>query len=299
MALFNYTAKEITLKVVYYGPGFSGKTTNLQHLHSILPYDARGKLISLATEGDRTLFFDFLPVNVGKIKDFNIKFQLYTVPGQVKYNATRRLVLKGVDAVVFVADSQKAMKEQNIESFNNMIENLVVDGLNMDDIPVVLQYNKRDLGNIMDVEELNSDLNKRNSPFFEAIAVEGRGVHETFNEVTDVLLKYITEKHKIDIRPPEETVLSTPEMSIPGAFPSETETQRPVMIPSEPQPALLLSDLSKLIEAIGELKGIVSEINSILKEMQNKQTQIINELFELRQIFLKTDKKKGLRRFFQ
>ncbi|MEK6528664.1 MAG: GTPase domain-containing protein, partial [Nitrospirota bacterium] len=187
MALFNYTAKEITLKVVYYGPGFSGKTTNLQYLHSLLPANTRGKLISLTTEADRTLFFDFLPVDMGKIKDFNIRFQLYTVPGQVRYDATRRLVLKGADTVVFVADSQKEMKEQNIESLNNMRDNLTANNLDPDNIPVVFQYNKRDLKNILSIEELNGYLNKSNARFFEAVAVEGKGVEDTFRESTNIL----------------------------------------------------------------------------------------------------------------
>jgi hypothetical protein len=145
MALFNYATKEITLKIVYYGPGLSGKTTNLQHLHTVLNPETKGKLLSLATESDRTLFFDFLPIELGKIREFSIRFQLYTVPGQVRYNATRKVVLKGADAVVFVADSQKDMKDQNIESFENMRENLVSNNINPDTIPVILQYNKRDL----------------------------------------------------------------------------------------------------------------------------------------------------------
>jgi signal recognition particle receptor subunit beta len=145
MALFNYATKEITLKIVYYGPGLSGKTTNIQHLHAALNPETKGKLLSLATESYRTLFFDFLPVELGKIKDFSIRFQLYTVPGQVRYNATRKVVLKGADAVVFVADSQRDMKDQNIESLENMRENLISNNINPDEIPVVLQYNKRDL----------------------------------------------------------------------------------------------------------------------------------------------------------
>src|SRR4030066_1539963 len=202
MAFFNYTAKEITLKGVFYGPGFSGKTTNLQYLHSILPTTTRGKLISLTTEADRTLFFDFLPVDMGKIKDFNIRFQLYTVPGQVRYDATRRLVLKGADAVVFVADSQKEMKEQNIESFNNMMGNFIANGLDTEDTPFVPQYNKRDLQNIMSVEELNAVLIKNNVPFFEAIAAETKGVQETFKKIITTLLKYIEQTHKLDIEHP-------------------------------------------------------------------------------------------------
>ena len=160
MALFNYATKEITIKIVYYGPGLSGKTTNLQYLHSIFDPAKRGKLLSLATEADRTLFFDFLPIELGKISDFSIRFQLYTVPGQVRYNATRKLVLKGADAIVFVADSQREMSEQNIESLKNMRENLIANNINPDDIPVIFQFNKRDLTNILSIDELNKDLNE-------------------------------------------------------------------------------------------------------------------------------------------
>lgn len=204
MALFNYASKEITLKVVYYGPGLSGKTTNLQRLHATMSADRKGKLLSLSTEADRTLFFDFLPVALGKIKDFTIRFQLYTVPGQVRYNATRKLVLKGADAVVFVADSQKAMKDQNTESFRNMRENLVSNNINPDEIPVVLQYNKRDLKNISSVDELNAELNIGKYPTVEASAVTGMGVDDTFKLVTRLLLKYISKKHNIMIEAPEE-----------------------------------------------------------------------------------------------
>jgi signal recognition particle receptor subunit beta len=159
MALFNYPAKELTLKVVYYGPGLSGKTTNLQYLHSTIPAEKRGKLLSLSTESDRTLFFDFLPVELGKIKDFTIKFQLYTVPGQTRYSATRKLVLRGADVVVFVADSQQEMRDYNIESYDDMRENLRANNIDPDAIPIILQYNKRDLKNILPVEAMNTDLN--------------------------------------------------------------------------------------------------------------------------------------------
>jgi len=154
MALFNYATKEITIKIVFYGPGLSGKTTNLQYLHSVFEPNRRGKLLSLATEADRTLFFDFLPVELGKISDFSIRFQLYTVPGQVRYNATRKLVLKGADAIVFVADSQREMREQNKESFKNMGENLIANNIDPDDITVILQYNKRDLTNILSIDDI-------------------------------------------------------------------------------------------------------------------------------------------------
>lgn len=207
MALFNYATKEITLKIVYYGPGLSGKTTNLQQLHSELDPQKTGKLLSLATETDRTLFFDFLPIELGKVKDFSVRFQLYTVPGQVKYNATRKVVLKGADAVVFVADSQKAMRDANLESFANMKDNLLLNNINPQDIPLVLQYNKRDLPDILSIAELNKDLNDGDYVYMEAEAVNGKGVQETFQVATKLLIKDIARKHKIEIQPaakPEE-----------------------------------------------------------------------------------------------
>jgi len=202
MALFNYATKEITIKIVYYGPGLSGKTTNIQYLHSALNPVNRGKLLSLATESDRTLFFDFLPVELGKIKEFSIRFQLYTVPGQVRYNATRKVVLKGADAVVFVADSQLDMRDQNIESIENMRENLISNNIKPDEISVVLQYNKRDLKNILSIDELNADINNNNAyRIVEAEAINGKGVEDTFQLVTRLVLKDIARKHKIEIQP--------------------------------------------------------------------------------------------------
>jgi hypothetical protein len=201
MALFNYATKEITIKIVYYGPGLSGKTTNLQYLHSIFEPAKRGKLLSLATEADRTLFFDFLPIELGKISDFSIRFQLYTVPGQVRYDATRKLVLKGADAVVFIADSQRVMSEQNIESLKNMYENLISNNINADDIPVIFQFNKRDLSNIMSVDEMNKNLNgNMNYEYCEAIAVDGKGVEDTFKRITKLVINRIAEKHKVKIQ---------------------------------------------------------------------------------------------------
>jgi hypothetical protein len=205
MALFNYATKEITLKIVYYGPGLSGKTTNLQYLHAVLNPETKGKLLSLSTESDRTLFFDFLPVELGKIRDFSIRFQLYTVPGQVRYNATRKVVLKGADAVVFVADSQEDMRDQNIESFENMRENLISNNINPDTIPIILQYNKRDLRNILSIEAIDQDLNQNSAhEVLEAVAIQGKGVEEAFKKITKLLLKDISRKHKIEIQTPEE-----------------------------------------------------------------------------------------------
>ena len=223
MALFNYATKEITLKIVYYGPGLSGKTTNLQHLHSVLNPDTKGRLLSLSTEADRTLFFDFLPIELGKIRDFSIRFQLYTVPGQVRYNATRKVVLKGADAVVFVADSQRDMREQNVESFENMRDNLLANNINPDEVPVVLQYNKRDLGNIASISELNEDLNSRQYPVVEATAIKGTGVEDSFRLVTRLLLKHISKKHQIEIQSPKEKEAVRPEPPvITRAEPAET-----------------------------------------------------------------------------
>lgn len=201
MALFNYASKEITLKIVYYGPGLSGKTTNLQQLHSALDPKKTGKLLSLATETDRTLFFDFLPIELGKVKDFSIRFQLYTVPGQVKYNATRKVVLKGADAIVFVADSQRAMREANLESFANMKDNLLSNNINLEDISLVLQYNKRDLPDVLSIVELNKDLNDGEHVYLEAEAVNGKGVQEAFQVATKLLIKDMARKHKLEIQP--------------------------------------------------------------------------------------------------
>ncbi len=196
MVLFNYATKEITLKVVYYGPGLCGKTTNLQNIHQKLNPQTRGKLISLATETDRTLFFDFLPMELGMIRGFRVRFQLYTVPGQVYYNATRKLVLKGADGVIFVADSQKEMMERNVESFQNLKENLRINSLDPDTIPLALQYNKRDLDNLSSIEELEARLNDRRVPFFEAVATTGRGVIETFKEIARIMIKELGKKHQ-------------------------------------------------------------------------------------------------------
>jgi signal recognition particle receptor subunit beta len=196
MALFNYATRELSAKIVYYGPGLSGKTTNIEMVHKLLRPDQKGKLISLPTETDRTLFFDFLPIELGQIKGFKVRFHLYTVPGQVFYNATRRLVLQGVDGVVFVADSQRGMEGSNEESLKNLIENLATYGKKIEELPFVIQYNKRDLKNVATVAEMNGYLNPRNVPVHEAVAVTGPGVTETlvtisrmvFNQLRKTLL---------------------------------------------------------------------------------------------------------------
>lgn len=184
MALINYASREINTKIVYYGPGLGGKTTNIKYIYSKLNPEIKGKLISLATELDRTLFFDFLPVDLGTIKGFKTRFHLYTVPGQVFYNASRKLILKGADGIVFVADSQIERYDENIESFQNMEDNLKTYNIPLDRIPVIIQYNKRDLPNITSVEELQRALNPQNKyPYFEAVATQGIGVFETLKEI--------------------------------------------------------------------------------------------------------------------
>jgi len=188
MVSINYSAREVCCKIVYYGPGLSGKTTNLQYIHSKVPQDTRGKLISLATEADRTLYFDFLPINIGTINGFQAKFQLYTVPGQVYYNATRKLVLRGVDGLVFVADSQKDKMDENLESLANLEDNLREYGYNIAELPFVLQYNKRDLPGVMSMEELNARLNPRHVPVFEASATLGNGVFDTLKMIIKLVL---------------------------------------------------------------------------------------------------------------
>ncbi|HOF61326.1 MAG TPA: GTPase domain-containing protein [Candidatus Latescibacteria bacterium] len=189
MATINYGYREINCKIVYYGPGMSGKTTNLETIHKKVPPTNRGKLTSLATKTDRTLFFDLLPLDLGTIKGFKVKFQLYTVPGQVYYNATRKLVLRGADGVVFVADSQKDRYDDNVESLENLRENLKEHGMDLDAMPFVIGWNKRDLPDVMSVEELNAKMNPRGVPNFEMEALTGRGVFEALRAVTRMVLE--------------------------------------------------------------------------------------------------------------
>jgi small GTP-binding protein len=174
----NHSAKEVTAKVVFYGPGLSGKTTCIQYIFSVTNPNTRGELISIETEIERTLFFDLLPVNVGLVKGYQTKFQLYTVPGQVFYDSTRKLVLKGADGIVFVADSQITMERPNLDSMENLKTNLASHKLDVNEIPMVFQYNKRDLKNVFSIEELNKTLNPRGLPYFGSVATEGNGVLE-------------------------------------------------------------------------------------------------------------------------
>jgi len=195
MVLFNYSTKELTAKIVYYGPGLCGKTTNLQFIHENLSPNVKGKMLSLATKTDRTLFFDFLPMDLGEIRGMKTRMQLYTVPGQVFYNETRKLVLKGVDGIVFVADSQKEMLGPNIESFKNLEENLKGHGYKLSEMPHVIQFNKRDLPKLANVEELNAAINKFNAPFYETVATTGIGVQDSLKAITKLVLLHLTKKY--------------------------------------------------------------------------------------------------------
>ncbi|MFA6498329.1 MAG: GTPase domain-containing protein [Desulfurivibrionaceae bacterium] len=200
MALIDLSKKEIHCKIVYYGPGRCGKTTNLLTVHSSMADNARGKMLTIETKGDRTLFFDLLPLNLGTIRGFNIRIQLYTVPGQVMYASTRKLVLKGADGLVFVADPLQVRRERNIESLEDLRTSLLEYGLKLEEMPLVIQYNKRDLVGTpiptLTVEELEADLNSvLKVKTFEASAVTGMGVFETLREISKQTVRYVTNKH--------------------------------------------------------------------------------------------------------
>lgn len=211
MSFINYSSREINCKIVYYGPGLCGKTTNLQYVYNKTSPDAKGKMISLATETERTLFFDFLPLSLGEIRGFKTRFHLYTVPGQVFYDASRKLILKGVDGVVFVADSQIERMEANLESVENLRINLAEQGYDLDRIPYVVQYNKRDLPNSASVDELRRALNPSGVPDFEATATTGVGVFDTLKMVAKLVLQ--------ELRKGSEVGATAPAPSIPPRRP--------------------------------------------------------------------------------
>jgi signal recognition particle receptor subunit beta len=198
MSLVNYSTREITCKIVYYGPGRSGKTSNLQYVHAYVPDEKKGPMVSLATETDRTLFFDFLPLDLGSISGFRTRIQLYTVPGQVYYNATRKLVLRGADGVVFVADSQREQLDENIESLRNLHENLLEENINVRDFPMVMQYNKRDLPGVASIEELEDALNYRSVPAYPAASITGEGVFETLKGISQLVLQSLSKRFRAD-----------------------------------------------------------------------------------------------------
>jgi len=234
MVLFNHATREMTAKIVYYGPGLCGKTTNLMVIFDKLDPKQKGKMLSLATKTDRTLFFDLLPVDIGKVGNFNLKMQLYTVPGQVFYNETRKLVIKGADSVVFVADSQPSMVESTRESFQNLLENMKENNIDPDDTPIVIQYNKRDIPGVLSIEELQEQLGLEGYPYHEASAIKGEGVMETFKLVSKITAKHLYNRLKgksepIDRKKPEKPAKHAKPKTIAG-------TKRVPTPPPAPEP---------------------------------------------------------------
>jgi signal recognition particle receptor subunit beta len=254
VVFFNYTTMQMTAKIVYYGPGLCGKTTNLQAIHDKTAPRSRGEMVSLETETDRTLFFDLLPLDVGVIGGMKVRLQLYTVPGQVFYNATRKLVLKGVDGVVFVADSQVAAEDTNIESLNNLKVNLAELGLSVDQVPVVFQFNKRDIRNIQPVEVLNEALNPGGAPFFEAAALHGVGVFETLKSISRLAITSVRKKVAPDA--PQKAPAAPAPVSSP-APPAMSPPVRYAPVPADASPlAALVPDTEDVrVEFAEEVTG--------------------------------------------
>ncbi len=240
MVSINNEKKEINCKIVYYGPGLGGKTTNLQVIHRKVPSKNKSDMVSLATESDRTLFFDYLPLDLGNIKGFSTKFQLYTVPGQVYYNETRKLVLRGVDGIVFVADSQLDMMQENLDSLYNLEQNLIKAGYEMKNIPMVIQYNKRDMGKVLSISELESKLNSFDAPFFEAVAIKGQGVFETLKAISKAVIhKYNTDSsrgltvRKFKKKTPSEIVEEEKSRDVIPPISTPAETPKPLPLEAE------------------------------------------------------------------
>ncbi len=254
MVFFNYSTMQMVIKVVYYGPGLCGKTTNLEYIYSKTASNSRGEMVSLETETDRTLFFDLLPIDVGIIGGFKTRFQLYTVPGQVFYNSTRKLVLKGVDGIIFVADSQTPMLDANLESYENMKENLRELDVDIHSIPIVLQYNKRDLKNIVSQEELNAKLNVDGLPFVESSAINGKGVFDTLKLASKHTL--LSVKKKMAAPPQKE-----PAASAPASVAKESPSMPPLERESAPGP-VQMEEKEASKEPIGEVPAAYSEQKS-------------------------------------
>jgi signal recognition particle receptor subunit beta len=226
MVQINFGQREVSCKIVFYGPGMSGKTTNLEIIHQKAPKQAVGEMVSIATETDRTLYFDFMPMDLGQVAGMHTKFMLYTVPGQIYYNATRKLVLQGVDGVIFVADSDPKKMAENIEAIQNLRDNLAEMGLKPEDLPLVLQYNKRDLPNVLTINELNAKLNTMNAPVFEAVAKDGKGVFATLKEVSRLVIEKLNKEHApasnrrrtaASLTPPQNSASTSAAAPIPAA----------------------------------------------------------------------------------
>jgi hypothetical protein len=235
MVQINFGQREVSCKVVFYGPGMSGKTTNLEIIHKKAPKDAVGEMVSIATETDRTLYFDFLPLDLGQVAGMRTKFQLYTVPGQIYYNATRKLVLQGVDGVIFVADSSPDKMNENLESLQNLRDNLAEMNLTIDDVPLVLQYNKRDLPNALSMADMNAKINPMGVPAFEGVAREGKGVFATLKEISRLVIERLNKEHAPAAnRRRTNTALTAPP---PSPTPARPAPSQPAPTPAMPPPA--------------------------------------------------------------
>ena len=304
MVLFNYATKEITAKIVYYGPGLCGKTTNLQFIYESLPSNNKSKMLSLSTKTDRTLFFDFLPLDLGKIRGMRTKLQLYTVPGQVYYNSTRQLVLKGADGVVFVADSQDYALDANLESLQNLEDNLKRQGMKIRELPIVIQYNKRDLPNAMPIAKLEKDLNKLKAPYHESVATKGMGVEETLNGVTQLVLANLVKKYGLEgseplereihilnaVPPPEPPPPDTlwdeedPTLPLPGRQRSKVDSVPMASIEIPLPEGLALPDIGAAPAAVKERRATGE---AIVKEVTVPVTLSAEELRHSRKLRLK------------
>lgn len=257
MAFVNYNNKEITAKIVYYGPALSGKTTCLRYIFNCDEIENKGKLITLDTDGDRTLFFDFLPLEIGKLGNYSIKIQLYTVPGQVAYDTTRKLVLQGADGVVFVADSQVIMREQNIESFTNLKKNLKLNNLQFDKIPLVFHFNKRDLKEILPINSLNKDLNSDNKSFFPTVATNGENVLESLYAIIKLVIMHL--KNQLSIFQKDKTIMFSRE-EITSSTPKPEDNK---VVFTEPSVEIGAGDTDK--EEIFELSSPMVDAEDSLK----------------------------------
>jgi mutual gliding-motility protein MglA len=269
MAFFNYATMQMAAKIVYYGPGLCGKTTNLQYIYNKTSNQSRGEMVSLETETDRTLFFDLLPLEVGVIAGFKTRFQLYTVPGQVFYGETRKMVLRGVDGIVFVADSQKALQESNVESLKDLYNNLKGLGLDIRAVPMVFQYNKRDLQNLLTIDELQKQLNPFGYPYFEGVAVKGAGVFDTLKGISRLTLQILTEKL---LKPSEKTavkVVETPKVAV-----------------AQPQPAVAAPVVEFATEQSKIAEEVLAQTTPKIKTITSSSSKVSNELDHIRERLL-------------
>ena len=274
MAFVNYNNKEITAKIVYYGPALSGKTTCLRYIFNCDEIENKGKLITLDTDGDRTLFFDFLPLEIGKLGNYSIKIQLYTVPGQVAYDTTRKLVLQGADGVVFVADSQVVMREQNIESFTNLKKNLKLNNLQFDKIPLVFHFNKRDLKEILPINSLNKDLNPDNKSFFPTVATSGENVLESLYAIIKLVIMHL--KNQLSIFQKDKTIMFSRE-EITSSTPKPEDNK---VVFTEPSAEIGAGDTDK--EEIFELSSPMVDAEDSLKPIAEDDIFNLDEAQEIK-----------------